>query len=150
MGKLSKYTLAGIEAQLYPGRAEFARKKGSKDKAKRKRSLRDNIMGTTTAGRIARGVGAAGALALAGGGLRYGGAAMRGINRGAGRSGVSKGFRDSAMGGAKEVRGAVARDVQAIRSRAGNATQTVRDRAGSAATGAKDWMSKRFKKNQQP
>lgn len=74
MGKLSNYTLAGIEAQLYPGRAEFARKKGSKDKAKRKRSLRDNIMGTTTAGRIARGVGAAGALALGGKALlkRYG------------------------------------------------------------------------------
>lgn len=145
MGKLSNYTLAGIEAQLYPTRAaEFRR---GKDKKKRKtRSLRDNIMGTTTAGRIARGIGAAGALALAGGGLRYGGAAMRGINRGAGASGVSKGFRDSAMGGAKEVRGAVARDVQAIRSRAGNAAQTVRDRVGSAATGFRDRMSNRFKK----
>jgi hypothetical protein len=65
MGRLSNYTLAGIEAQLYPTRAaEFRR---GKDKKKRKsRSLRDNIMGTTTAGRIARGVGAAGALALGG------------------------------------------------------------------------------------
>jgi hypothetical protein len=64
MGKLSNYTLAGIEAQLYPSRAEFRR---GKDKKKRKqRSLRDNIMGTTMAGRIARGVGAAGALALGG------------------------------------------------------------------------------------
>lgn len=60
MGRLSNYTLAGIESQLYPGRAEFRR---GKDKKKRKkRSMTDNIFGTTTSGRIARGVGAAGAV----------------------------------------------------------------------------------------
>lgn len=60
MGRLSNYTLAGIESQLYPGRAEFRR---GKDKKKRKkRSMTDNILGTTTSGRIARGVGAAGAV----------------------------------------------------------------------------------------
>lgn len=129
MGKLSNYTLAGIEAQLYPTRAaEFRR---GKDKKKRKsRSLRDNIMGTTTAGRIARGLGAAGALALAGGAARYGGGAMRAANL---ASGMGRG--GAAAAGARSVKQAVARDVQAVR-----------DRAGSAATGAKDWMSKRFKK----
>jgi hypothetical protein len=133
MGKLSNYTLAGIEAQLYPGRAEFRR---GKDKKKRKqRSLRDNIMGTTMAGRIARGVGAAGLLALGGGAVRYGGAAMRGINRGAGASGLSKGVRDSAMGGAREVGTAIRRDAAAVRSA-----------VGSRATATKNWMSDRFKK----
>lgn len=58
MGRLDNYTLAGIESQLYPSRADFAR---GKDKKKRKkRSMTDNILGTTTSGRIARGVGAAG------------------------------------------------------------------------------------------
>lgn len=57
MGKLSDYI---------NGRAEFARKKGSRDKKKRKRSLRDNLLGTTTAGRVARGVGAAAALGAGG------------------------------------------------------------------------------------
>ena len=45
--------------KLYPSRnsilAEFARKKGSKDKKKRKRSLSDNLFGTTTAGKLVRG-----------------------------------------------------------------------------------------------
>lgn len=57
MGKLSNYINS---------RAEFARKKGSRDKKKRKRSLRDNLLGTTTAGRVARGVGAAAALGAGG------------------------------------------------------------------------------------
>ena len=126
MGKLSNYTLAGIEAQLYPGRAEFARKKGSKDKAKRKRSLRDNIMGTTTAGRIARGVGAAGALALAGGAARYGGGAMRAANL---ASGMGRGGAVAAA--CRNVKQAIQSDVAGVRSR---------------AAGAKDWMSNRFKK----
>lgn len=73
MSRLSNYTLAGIEAQLYPGRAEFRR---GKDKKKRKsRSMTDNLLGTTTAGRIARGVGAA---ALLGGGGMLG---VRALNR---------------------------------------------------------------------
>ena len=46
--------------------AEFARTKGSRDKKKRQRSLKDNVLGTTTAGRVARGVGAAGVLVGAG------------------------------------------------------------------------------------
>lgn len=73
MSRLSNYTLAGIEAQLYPSRAEFRR---GKDKKKRKsRSMADNVIGTTTAGRIARGVGAA---ALLGGGAVLG---ARALNR---------------------------------------------------------------------
>lgn len=131
MGKLSNYTLAGIEAQLYPTRAaEFRR---GKDKKKRKsRSLRDNIMGTTTAGRIARGLGAAGALALAGGAARYGGgvanAASKAMKYGGGKSGA-------VVAGAKNAGRAIKRDVKAVR-----------DRVGSAATGFRDRMSNRFKK----
>lgn len=71
MGKLSNYINS---------RAEFARKKGSRDKKKRKRSLKDNLLGTTTAGRVARGVGAAAALGAGGVGaamlLRRGGKGM--------------------------------------------------------------------------
>jgi hypothetical protein len=48
----------------------FARKKGSRDRKKRKkRSLRDNLFGTTTTGRVARG---AGALLATGAALKYG------------------------------------------------------------------------------
>jgi hypothetical protein len=56
--------------QLYPSRsgilAEFARKKGSKDKKKRKRSLADNLFGTTTAGKLVRGGLLAGGALVAG------------------------------------------------------------------------------------
>lgn len=60
MGRLSNYTLAGIESQLYPSRAEFRR---GKDKKKRKkRSIVDNIVGTTASGRAARIAGVAGVI----------------------------------------------------------------------------------------
>lgn len=57
--------------QLYPSRssilAEFARKKGSKDKKRRKkRSLTDNLFGTTTAGQLVRGGLLTGGLLVAG------------------------------------------------------------------------------------
>lgn len=62
MGKLSNY--------IYSTQAEFRR---GKDKKKRKkRSLKDNLLGTTTAGMVARGVGALGATGLAGLMLRKG------------------------------------------------------------------------------
>jgi hypothetical protein len=60
---------------------KFARKKGSKDKKKRKRSLRDKIVGTTTAGRVVRVAGLGAGLAA----LRYGGAAL-------GEIGQARGF----------------------------------------------------------
>lgn len=69
--------------------AKFARKKGSKDKTKRKkRSLTDNIFGTTATGRVVRVAGLVAGL----GGLRYGGAALgeigkaRGMLKKAGKS----------------------------------------------------------------
>lgn len=68
--------------------AKFARKKGSKDKKKRKRSLTDNIFGTTATGRVVRVAGLVAGL----GGLRYGGAALgeiekaRGMLKKAGKS----------------------------------------------------------------
>lgn len=56
--------------KLYPSRnsilAEFARKKGSKDKKKRKRTLSDNLFGTTTAGKLVRGGLLAGGALVAG------------------------------------------------------------------------------------
>ncbi len=57
--------------------AKFARKKGSKDKKKRKRSLTDNLFGTTATGRVVRVAGLAAGL----GGLRYGGAALGEIGK---------------------------------------------------------------------
>jgi hypothetical protein len=75
-------TLAEIEKELYPDRAEFGRRRGSKNKirrssfgAKKRTSLAQRIGGTTTAGRAVRGAAAAGAI----GGLAA--LAMRGKGR---------------------------------------------------------------------
>jgi len=61
-------TLDGVERELYPERAEFARRRGSRNRFRRGRKKGASLMGRTTTGKIARAagaaaIGAAGALA---------------------------------------------------------------------------------------
>lgn len=58
-------TLAGVEAELYPERAEFGRRKGSRNRFGRKKKG-SAALGRTTTGKLTRAAGAAAALGGAG------------------------------------------------------------------------------------
>lgn len=140
MSKLSNYTLAGIESQLYPYQADFARRRGSKDKQKRKRNL---MRAGAIAGAAALGAGAVygGQKFLQTGTGRKISAKAREMLQGAGRAAekgrvaVARGVysgRDAVVRGVYSGRDAVSRGA----SRAGRAADRVRERVARGAYSA--------------